>query len=99
MARQGRSFKIVFYRSSLLTKAMVLLMVVVTLTALVLLAGRLADEKKEAEALRQQAIAMEVDNARLREKIQQLGTMEAVIQIAREELGLVAPDSIVIQPE
>lgn len=97
MAR--RSFKIVFRRSSIRTKVIVLVAVLLSLVTLVMLSAHLASEKEKAEALRQQAMALELDNSRLEQYIRELGTMDAVIRIAREQLGLIEPDSIVIQPE
>lgn len=95
----ARSFKIVFRRSSISTKVVVLVAVLLSLVTLVMLSVHLASEKERAEELRQQAMALELDNDRLERYIRELGTMEAVIRIAREELGLIEPDSILIQPE
>ena len=70
-----------------------------SLVTLVMLSVNLAAAKKDAEDLRKQAMALELENSRLEEYIQELGTMDAIIRIAQEKLGLVDPDSIVIQPE
>lgn len=94
-----RRFKVKFRRSSLTAKIVVLVAVLLSLTTLVMLSVHLANEKDRAEQLRQQAMALEMDNSRLEQYIRELGSLEAVIRIAREKLGLVEPDSIVIQPE
>ena len=39
-----------------------------------------------------------VENAELREKIAELDTVQSVQDIAREELGMVDPDTVVIVP-
>ena len=99
MAKQKKGFKVVFRRSSIRTKIVVLVAVVLSLATLVMLSVTLASEKEKAEELRQQAVELELDKSRLEQYIRELGTMEAVIRIAREELGLIEPGSIVIQPE
>ena len=45
-----------------------------------------------------QALQLEQENARFDEKIDALGTVQGVEQIARDELGLVDPDTVLIQP-
>ena len=52
-----------------------------------------------AEALRQQAILLEQENARLQGYISQKGTVQEILRIAQERLGLMDPDSIIYQPE
>ena len=47
----------------------------------------------------EQAAAMEGENADLQEKIDSLGSVQSIQQIAREELGLVDPDTVIIHPE
>ena len=41
---------------------------------------------------------MEQENDDLQEKTDQLGTSSSIKEIAREELGLVDPDTILIEP-
>ncbi|MBQ7801680.1 MAG: hypothetical protein IJ375_05085 [Oscillospiraceae bacterium] len=48
--------------------------------------------------LRTQAAALEEDNTDLEQKIQDLGSVQSVHDIAQEELGLVSPDAVVFQP-
>lgn len=91
--------KLIRQRSSNLSKIVVIVTIVLCMGALVTL--RLAINKTEArtEALRTQAAALEQKNSDLEEKIQSLGSVQSVIDIAQEELGLVSPDTVIFQPE
>lgn len=53
----------------------------------------------QTEVKREQAAAMEGANADLQEKIGKAGSVQGIQEIARDELGLVSPDTILIQPE
>ena len=69
------------------------------MAALLMLHGAIRDTKANTEDLRQQAIALEQEHALLEQYEKEKGTIKEVIRIAMERLGLVKPDSIVIQPE
>ena len=58
-----------------------------------------ARAEAEQEALRDQASQLEGENSELQTNIGKLGTLESVIQIARDLLGLVFPDTVFIEPE
>lgn len=79
----------------------IVLCVAILLSTATLLVFRSLTEKAEAEqeALRDQASSLEGENSELQTNISKLGTLESVIQIARELLGLVFPDTVIIQPE
>lgn len=47
----------------------------------------------------QQAAALEGTNADLQERIDKAGSVQGIQDIARDELGLVNPDTVLIQPE
>ncbi|MBO5130566.1 MAG: hypothetical protein J6B95_09520 [Oscillospiraceae bacterium] len=51
------------------------------------------------DKLADQAAALEQSNIDLEEKIGQLGSVQSVMDIAREELGLVNPDTVIFEPE
>jgi len=91
--------KIVRRKSSALTKIVVAAAVVLSITALLTLRGAVDTTNQRTEALRQQAILLEQDNSRLLGYIQDKGTLQGIMRIAQEQLGLVEPDSIIIQPE
>ena len=90
--------KLVRQRSSNLSKIVVIVTIVLCMGALGTL--RLAMNRLETQTgdLRAQAAALEQDNADLEEKIEDLGSVQSVHDIAQEELGLVSPDTVVFQP-
>ncbi len=94
-----RTVKLVYRKSTSLTKLVVLVTVVLSIAALLVLSGAAQASLEKWEELRVQAIALEQDNSRLEQYIEQLGTVEGIIRIAQEKLGLVEPGTILIQPE
>ncbi len=73
--------------------------IVLSMAALLVLRGAINETRQRTEDLRQQAIALEQESALLEQYEQEKGTVKEVIRIAMERLGLIKPDSIVIQPE
>jgi len=69
------------------------------MAALLMLHGAIDTTRQATEDLRQQAISLEQEQAQLEQYEKEKGTVREVIRIAMERLGLVEPDSIVIQPE
>lgn len=86
-------------RSSTLFKVLVLVVLVLSIACLMVLRAQLLEAKGEAEALRSQAAQLEQENSRLQTYVQQLGTVQGIIRIAQEELGLVQPDTIIFDPQ
>ena len=91
--------RLVYKRSSTLTKVMVLCAIVLSTAALLTLHWILADTQAQTDALRSQAAQLEQENSKLEEQIDALGSVDSITDIAENELGLVDPDTIVIQPE
>ena len=91
--------RLVYKRSSTLTKVLVL--VAVLLSTVTLLGLRSRIQKADAQIAAQQAqISQEQqENEDLEQKIDALGTLEGVEQIARDELGYEDPDTIILVPE
>lgn len=90
-------FQLQYRRTPTLNKVVVA--VAIVLSSLTLVTLRLAHweaEEKLAE-LRQQVAAQEQRNEDLRHDIDELGTTDSIREIAREELGLVDPDTIIIE--
>ena len=90
-------FQLQYRRTPTLNKVVVAAAIV--LSSLTLVTLRLAHwEAEETLAeLRQQIAAQEQRNDDLRHDIDELGTTDSIRQIAREELGLVDPDTIIIE--
>lgn len=94
-----RRIKLVFLRSSRLTKTVVAVALVLSVIALITLHFAIKDAQEQLEDARGDAIVQEQEKSRLERYIEELGTIPAIIRIAQEKLGLVEPDTIVIQPE
>lgn len=93
------SIAVVYRKTSTLTKIVVSTAVVLSMAALLMLHGAIDTTRQDTEDLRQQAIALEQEKQQLAQYEKEKGTVQEVIRIAMERLGLVEPDSIVIQPE
>lgn len=91
--------KLVYRRSRTLTKVVVLVAVVLSMAALLTLHSAIRTTEDSAEDLRFQAAQLEQENSRLEQYINELGTVQGIIRIAQEKLGLIDPDSVIIQPE
>ena len=81
--------------------AKIMLIVAILLAMVALIALRLAIYQLDSrtEDLRDKAVALEQENRDLRENIGILGSLQSIIQIARDELGLVDPDTVILEPE
>lgn len=73
--------------------------IVLSMATLLVFRSLTARSHAEQEALRDQASQLEGENSELQSNISKLGTLESVIQIARDILGMVFPDTVFIQPE
>ncbi len=96
MARE--KIKVVLHPGKLILKIMVLVMVVLCIAALLVLTLAIMDAKAQVEDLRQQAAALQQENGQLLKDIEELGTVQGIIKIAMEKLGLVLPDTVIIEP-
>lgn len=85
-------------RASLLSKAVLLSVVVFSIAAMLVMGSAVVQGRQRLEYLRQSAIALEQEQQDLQNRVEGLGTDEAVRQIAQEELGLVDPDTVIIIP-
>ena len=91
--------KVARRRSRLLTKVMVLVAVLLSIATLLTLLLVIHATRVQTEALRTEAAQLERDNSRLTEYIEQMGTIKGLLRIAQEELGLVDPGTIIIDPQ
>ena len=93
-----RNIKIVVRPSTPLLKIVVILVIVFSMAALVALSWVQKSIHAQAEDLRAEAAELEHENEVLEEKIGQLGSVQSIQDIAEEELGLVNPDTVIIEP-
>ena len=93
-----RRIRVVFQRSSTTLKILLLAALLVCTATLLVLRFALLSEQDKAEALRQQAIALEQENQKLERRNALLGTVQSVQELANELLDLVDPDTIIFEP-
>lgn len=91
--------KVEYTRSHPATKLVVIVLILVCMAALITLRLTTHQLKQEIEALRSEAAQLEADIADLNEKLEQKDSVTSVENIAKDELGLVDPNTIVIDPK
>lgn len=91
-------FRVVFQRSSTTLKIFLIAALLISSVTLLTLRSVLLAEKEKTEALRQQAIALEQENEQLTRKNAMMGSVESVMELATELLGLVDPDTVIFDP-
>ena len=94
---QKRRGKVIFRSGSLALKIIVAVLIVFSM------AGRWVHTGIQARTgeLRDEVAALEHQNSELEEKIGELGSVKSVEDIARSELGLAAPNTLILdlQPQ
>jgi len=93
-----RRIRLVYRRSSVFLKILVLVTILASVAALVALRTTVTTYQQQKQALQLQAIALQQENAELTERIAELGTKASIRRIATEELGLVSPGSHFFTP-
>ena len=91
--------KIVFRRTTPMFRTMILSAIALSMAALLIVHWSIAAEQKRAEELKQQAAQLEQEKDRLEGNIDDLGSADSVEQIAKDELGMVDPDTVVVSPQ
>lgn len=99
MMKPKEKRKLVLVRSSKTMKILAGLVVLFSIIALVALGWVRSSIRDLTEEKRQQAAALEQENAELAEKKAKLGSTDSIQDIAREVLGLVNPDTVIVGEE
>ena len=89
--------KLVRMRTPNLVKIALTILIVVSMVVLIGLRIVTEDLRQQTEDLRDQAAALDLANDELDEKIGALDTIQSVIDIAKEELGLVEPGTVIFE--
>ena len=90
-------YQLQYRRTPTLNKVVVAATIVLSSVTLVSLRLAHWEAKAQLADLNRQVAAMEQQNEELRQNIDELGTTDSIREIAREELGLVDPDTIIIE--
>ena len=100
MAKQNpfQQIKLVYRRSSLALKILVLVMILVSTAALIALRVTLNGYQAQSDVLQSRAAQLQQENEALEEDIAALGSKDSIKEIAQEELGLVDPESKFFSP-
>jgi cell division protein FtsL len=93
-----KHIRVVYRRSSILVKSVVLATLVLSILALIVLRISIQSNQGQQADLQQQAAVLEQENRALTKQIAELGTVESVKRIATLELGLVDPNSQFFTP-
>lgn len=93
-----KNVKVVLRPSPLALKIVVTVLIVFSMGALLTLRWVHSDIQQQTEKLRREAAAVEFENQKLEERINDLGSVQSVQEIAEEELGLVDPNMVAIDP-
>ena len=91
--------KLIYRRTSNLTKIAVALAIVLCMGTLIALRTSTTALLERTEDLREKAGMLEEEKRELEQKIDELGTTKSIVEIAEEELGLVQPGAVVIETE
>ena len=83
--------RLVYGRSPLLLKLLVLVTILVSAAALLALRTKIVAYQQQSQVLQTQAIQLQQENEDLTQRIAELGTKDSIRRIAIEELGLVDP--------
>jgi len=94
-----KNAKVVVRQSPAALKIVLIVLILFSMTALAALRWVHTGILAETENLRGEASALEHANEELVEKTGELGSVKSVEDIAREELGLVDPDTVIIDPQ
>lgn len=88
----------VYRRSSNALKIFVTVIILFGIVGLFVLRVSIGTLEAQNALLENQAAQLEQENAALQENIGNLDTVQGVEQVAGDELGLVNPDTVLIQP-
>lgn len=91
--------KIVLRPSPLALKIILTVLILFSMAALIALRWVHQDIQAQIDELKAQAAQVEYRNGVLNQRIQAIGGVDTIKQIAQEELELVDPNTLVIQPE
>ncbi len=96
--QEKKKVKVVFRSSPLSLKVILTVVIIFSMAALGVMRLAHLGLQAETEKLSQEAAAVEYENGELREKAQNADSVQGIEDIARDEFGLVDPNTVVISP-
>ena len=94
-----RGIKIEYTRTHPLTKTAIGALLVLSLAALLALAWTGGNLRAEIRDMQKEALRLETENADLKEKTDNPDAVDAMEAVAEDELDMVDPDTIIIDPK
>ena len=94
-----KNVKLEIRPSPVALKALLIVLILFSTAALAALRWVHNGIQAQTENLRTEAAAVEYANSVLEQKKADLGSVQSIQDIAKEELGLVNPDTVVIDPQ
>ena len=94
-----KTVKVEIRPASNILKIILILLILFSIVALVALRWVHNGILDQIDELKDEASGLEYANAELDQKTEELGSVQSIQDIAKEELGLVDPDTILIDPE
>ena len=94
-----KKVKVEIRPASNILKVILILLILTSIVALIALRWVHTGILTEIADLKEEASGLEYANEELEKKTEELGSVQSIQDIAQEELGLVDPDTILIDPE
>ena len=94
LAKFFSKFRLVKKRSGKLTIIAIVTAIVLSMGALTALHLSMSELKNRTEDLRDKAAQLEAENEALQEDIEQVDSIQGIVEIAEKELGLAQPDAV-----
>lgn len=94
-----KQIRLVYRRSSTLAKVIVLSAIVLSTVALLTIHSAIDNINAYIDELKKEGAGYEQNIDDLNKDIADLGSQDSVEEIAKDELGLVNPDTVIIEPQ
>lgn len=94
-----KKVKIVVRSSPPALKIVLIVLIVLSMAALMALRLVHNNIRSEIQNLESEAAAVEYANSKLDQRLEDPGSVENVMDMAKEELGMVDPDTVIIDPQ
>ena len=94
-----KNVKVEVRRASNILKIVLIVLILFSIVALAALRWVHNGILTQIDELKEEASGLEYANEVLDQKTEELGSVQSIQDIAKEELGLVDPDTVIIDPE